>query len=119
MVGYPPEWTSQRLGAIGLDATPAFFDMLRVTEADVFQYVGVAVPAGVATLATPQRDAFVFPPDLMLEQSNRLHAENRRLADENARLGAQFAELQAWVVGFKKNPARAVAASLKRRLARR
>ena len=119
IVGYPPEWTRKRLNAIGLDATPAFFDMLRVSEADAFQYVGVAVPAGVAALATPQREAFVFPPDLMLEESNRIHAENTRLTAENARLAEQFADLQAWVMGFKKNPARVVASSIKRRLTRR
>lgn len=119
MVGYPPHWTSVRLRAIGLDATPSFFDMLRVTEADVFQYVGVAVPAGVATLATPQRDAYRFPPDLVLEESNRLHDENVRLTADNARLRAQFDELQSWVVALKSNPARAVASSLKRRLTRR
>jgi 2-polyprenyl-3-methyl-5-hydroxy-6-metoxy-1,4-benzoquinol methylase len=116
MVGYPPHWTSVRLRAMGLDATPAFFDMLRVTEADVFQYVGVAVPAGVAALATPQREAYRFPPDLVLEESNRLKTENERLAADNVRLRAQFDELQSWVVALKSNPARAVASSLKRRL---
>jgi 2-polyprenyl-3-methyl-5-hydroxy-6-metoxy-1,4-benzoquinol methylase len=119
MVGYPPHWTSVRLRAIGLDATPAFFDMLRVTEADVFQYVGVAVPAGVAALATPQREAYVFPPDAVREEADRLNAENVSLAAENERLRAQFDELQRWVVALKSNPARAVASSLKRRLARR
>ena len=119
MVGYPSDWTSRRLRAVGLDATPAFFDMLRVTEADVFQYVGVAVRAAAAALATPQRDAFALPPDVMLEESNRLIAENQRLAADNARLGALFADLQAWALALKKNPARAVASSVRRRLTRR
>jgi len=119
VVGYPPEWTAQRLRAIGLEATPAFFDMLRVTEAEVFQYIGTAAPSGAAALHTPQRDAYLFPPDEVLEKSNRLLAENLALAEENARLGAQFAELQAWVVQFKRNPARVVAGSVKRRLTRR
>jgi hypothetical protein len=76
----------------------------------------VAVPAGVAALATPQREAYRFPPDLVLEESNRLKTENERLAADNVRLRAQFDELQSWVVALKSNPARAVASSLKRRL---
>ena len=119
VVGYAPEWTTQRLRAVGLETTPAFFDMLRVTEAEVFQYIGTAVPAGAAALHTPQRDAYVFPPDEVLEKSNRLLAENQRLAEENARLAGQFAELQRWIVGFKRNPARVVVGSVKRRLTRR
>ena len=119
VVGYAPEWTTQRLRAVGLETTPAFFDMLRVTEAEVFQYIGTAVPAGAAALHTPQRDAYVFPPDEVLEKSNRLLAENQRLAEENASLAGQFDELQRWIVGFKRNPARVVVGSVKRRLTRR
>jgi 2-polyprenyl-3-methyl-5-hydroxy-6-metoxy-1,4-benzoquinol methylase len=119
VVGYAPEWTAQRLRAVGLETTPAFFDMLRVTEAEVFQYIGTAVPSGAAALHTPQREAYVFPPDEVLEKSNRLLAENQRLAEENARLAGQFAELQQWIVGFKRNPARVVVGSVKRRLTRR
>ena len=119
VVGYAPEWTTQRLRAVGLETTPAFFDMLRVTEAEVFQYIGTAVPAGAAVLHTPQRDAYVFPPDEVLEKSNRLLAENKRLAEENARIAGQFDELQRWIVGFKRNPARVVVGSVKRRLTRR
>ncbi|WP_411701176.1 class I SAM-dependent methyltransferase [Conyzicola sp.] len=126
VVGYPPQWTDLRLRAIGLESSPAFYDMLRVTEAEVFQYVGTASPAPRAALHPPQRDAFVFPPDEILEQSNRLIAENARLSaeraalvEENALLGSRFAELQAWANDLKKNPARAVVRSVKRRLTRR
>lgn len=119
VVGYPPQWTDQRLRAVGLESTPGFYDMLRVTEAEVFQYVGTAVPSASAALHAPQRDAFVFPPDEILERANRLIAENEALVADNARLDARFAELQAWVLALKRNPARAVAGSLKRRLTRR
>jgi 2-polyprenyl-3-methyl-5-hydroxy-6-metoxy-1,4-benzoquinol methylase len=119
VVGYPTEWTDERLRAIGLESTPAFYSMLRITEAEVFQYIGTAAPSGAAVLHSPQRDAFVFPPDEVLEKSNRLLAENRELHEQNARLSAQFSELQNWIVNFKRNPARVVAGSVKRRLTRR
>jgi SAM-dependent methyltransferase len=48
LVGYPDEWTAERLAGMGLVATPSFFDMLRQSEANVYQFVGRAVPKGDA-----------------------------------------------------------------------
>jgi 2-polyprenyl-3-methyl-5-hydroxy-6-metoxy-1,4-benzoquinol methylase len=130
---YPRQWVSQRLNALGLTANSSFFDMLRVTEAHVYQYVGKAIPVEEAPALPPASTRFVSPPDEILERANLLLEHNQELVDQNeeqarendrvralaAETQRELDELRAWAAQLKHNPARAVAASLKRRLAGR
>jgi 2-polyprenyl-3-methyl-5-hydroxy-6-metoxy-1,4-benzoquinol methylase len=123
---YPEPWVTQRLRAIGLATEPAFFDMLRVTDAHIYQYVGKAIPAVEAPALAPSRARFVSPPDEILTRTATIMEESRLLAEENERVRAHAAEtqreldeLRAWASRLKSNPGRAVAASVKRRLTRR
>ena len=130
---YPAPWVAQRLRAFGLSAEPAFFDMLKVTEAHVYQYVGKAIPREVAPALSPATSRFVSPPDAILERANALLEHNQVLVDqneaqarENDRVRALAADtqrelddLRVWAARLKSNPAAVVAASLRRRLTRR
>jgi 2-polyprenyl-3-methyl-5-hydroxy-6-metoxy-1,4-benzoquinol methylase len=106
---YPREWMAQRLAVIGLASSDAFFDMLEVTEAHVYQYVGTAVPARGEPVPPPLDSRFVSPPDEILEQAGRVIAENLQLR-------AELDELRTWLVELKRRPLRLVANALRGRL---
>lgn len=116
---YPERWTTQRLAAIGLATTPAFYDMLRVTESHIYQYIGTAVPSAAAQTFPPAEESFVSPPDEILARANGLVDDVARLEGENRRLARELDDLRNWAIALKRNPAGVVAAALKRRLTRR
>jgi len=116
---YPERWTTQRLNAIGLSPTPAFYDMLRVTESRVFQYVGAAVPSTEAQTVPPTEESLVLPPDEILARANGLLDDIERLEGENQRLALELDDLRNWAIRLKRRPVSALAAALRRRLSRR
>lgn len=88
LVGFPERLTSQRLTAIGLKASPQFHAMLQTTDADLYQFVGRAVPTRdvpVVTRDVPVDDA---SPDGLLLLANAALDENERLRGELAALQA-------------------------------
>jgi len=119
VVAYPERWTTQRLNAIGLAPTPAFYDMLRVTESHVFQYVGTAIPGAAAQNLPPTDESLMLPPDEILARANALIDDVERLEGENQRLTVELDELRDWATTLKRHPVSAVTAAVKRRLSRR
>ncbi|MCU1544084.1 MAG: wbbL 5 [Microbacteriaceae bacterium] len=113
---YPRRWTEQRLGAIGLTPGEAFFDMLRVTESNIYQYVGTAVPSIGGQKFPPTIRRYVSPPDEIQEWANAVADRSAELVDENARLNRELDDLRRWARALKKNPFGAAANALRRRL---
>lgn len=110
--GYPEQWTTDRLDLIGLTPTPLFFEMLKQTEAQVYQYIGTAVPRLEAPHAPGQIRNEITPPDELLERANRAIAENYQME-------AELNALRDWVSALQKRPVRSFARELKRRLTRK
>jgi 2-polyprenyl-3-methyl-5-hydroxy-6-metoxy-1,4-benzoquinol methylase len=113
---YPRRWVEQRLSAMGLSATDAFFDLLRVTESQVYQYVGTAVPTLAAQSFPPDTRKYVTPPDEIQAWATAIVERNDELVAENARLAAELHELRQWAIALKKNPLAAATSALRRRL---
>lgn len=111
IVGYPDKWVAQRLDALGLAASSPFFSMLRGTDADVFQFVGVAIPT--SSKGNHRRDpaSFVMPQDEMLQKSNELIVENERLE-------GQLRMLHEKINRIRNRPFAAVMRELRRRIGR-
>lgn len=109
---YPEKWLTTRLMSMGLTATPAFFAMLASTEANVFQYVGIALP-GKPPARAPRSDVTreAIPQDEILRRANELIAENDRLR-------AQLRDADARIARTRRNPFVDLTSKLKRRLVR-
>lgn len=110
---YPERWLTTRLMAMGLTPAPEFFAMLASTDANVFQYVGIALP-GVAPVRTPRSGAprEVIPQDEIVRRADELIVENDRLE-------AQLRELYGRIARIRSNPIGAVLFELKRRFRKR
>lgn len=88
VVGFPERLTTQRLAAVGLHDSPHFHAMLSATEADLYQFIGRAVPTRdvpVVARDVPDDDA---SPDGLLFLANAVLDENERLRGELAALQA-------------------------------
>lgn len=110
--GYPDRWTAERLGLMGLTPTPQFFELMKHTEADVYQYVGMAVPRGdVPPVSSPVREE-ITPPDELRAWADQIVADNERLIHE-------IQALRNRVRGMLRNPIRGVAHEIKRRIMKR
>lgn len=106
---YPQQWIDERLAALGLTATPTFYQQLQHTEADVYQYIGAAAPDQAGPLVPAPSRKEISPPDEILERASEVLAENQRLSDALIALQSRVREL-------KKNPVGALARELKRRM---
>lgn len=111
-LGYPAEWTSERLGRLGLTTSPAFFEMLRQTEANVYQYVGLAVPATDAPAVPSGPREQLSTPDEYLAHAGRVIAENKRLQRE-------LDELRARLRSILRNPIGSIPREIRSLLSRR
>ena len=110
--GYPPQWTQERLSLMGLTANEGFFEMLKHTEAHVYQYVGMAVRSSeTARIPAPTRES-ITPPDELLRHSSAV-------AGENDRLEAELSALRNRVADLRQRPVRGVIREIMRRLRRR
>jgi len=96
--GNRENWVSERLEGVGLKADPSFFKVLASTDADVYQFVGTAVPSAEGPVVPSPPRAEVNPPDELLARANRVVAEN----DE---LRRQLSQLQDRLARFRRNPA--------------
>lgn len=90
---YPQEWIDGRLADLGLAASPVTRAMFERTDADVYQFVGVAVPRATRPLRPASLRDRVAPPDTAEALAVELQQRNRRLVDENERLTAQVSSL--------------------------
>ena len=93
VLDYPDRWIVERLGGDGLIATDRFLDLVRASEADVFQHVGVAAPDPTSDAVEPRRPRVVMPPDEILAFANGVVAENEALRNEDAKT-AKIQELE-------------------------
>lgn len=109
---YPRKWTIERLANIGLTASPAFFGMLAHTEANVYQYIGTAVPRGEAPYAPVSAREEITPPDEILGRAERLIAENEVLS-------AQLHAVRTQLSSIRHHPIRTVLRALRRRMRQR
>jgi 2-polyprenyl-3-methyl-5-hydroxy-6-metoxy-1,4-benzoquinol methylase len=107
--GYPTRWTRDRLSLMGLTASDRFFEMLKQTEAHVYQYVGLAIRSSeTAPIPSPTRESLT-PPDELLRYSSEI-------ATENERLQAELDALRRRVAEVRQHPLRSVAGEVKRKL---
>ena len=95
--GNREDWVSERLEGVGLKADPSFFKILASTDADVYQFVGTAVPSAEGPVVPSPPRAEINPPDELLARANRVVAEN----DE---LRRQLSQLQDRLARFRRNP---------------
>ncbi len=112
LTGYPRALLVERLLALGLSASPEFFALLSHTDADVFQYIGSAVPRGRMPGVSSDRRASKPPLDEVLAYAERITQEN---AAHIAELNTSRLQLEA----IRATPVRSVLRSVKRRLLRR
>lgn len=127
---YPPIWLEQTLDDIGLTGSDRFDEMLALTEADILQFVGRAVPSG-----TPEADALTlrtrtFPPQELHNYVVATELENRRLrlerdeasdalAGERQRAQSfeqQLVAVQDRLTRLRTHPVRTVAGQIRKRL---
>ena len=82
-IRYPESWINEHLAANGLIAESAFFEMLDRSEADVFQFVGRAIPrpAGIPTEGRLRTRA--FPPEEIRDHATRLETQIREVCEAN------------------------------------
>ena len=86
LADYPESWIDARLAEIGLSATPVFHAVLRRTDAQVYQYVGTAIPSETAPLRTPTAQDLTSPPDVVATRASELIAQNAAIREELTRL---------------------------------
>jgi 2-polyprenyl-3-methyl-5-hydroxy-6-metoxy-1,4-benzoquinol methylase len=110
--GFREEWLSERLAGIGITASPSFFQTLRSTDADVYQFIGTAVPRNDGPIVPSPPRAEINPPDELLAHANRI-------AEENAVLRAELTSLHDRIVQFRSNPVGAGFRYLRSRAGRR
>ncbi|WP_185202554.1 bifunctional 2-polyprenyl-6-hydroxyphenol methylase/3-demethylubiquinol 3-O-methyltransferase UbiG [Glaciihabitans sp. INWT7] len=111
VASYPEKWLTTRLASMGLSPLPQYFAMLASTDAHVFQYVGIALPAGEYVTEPHVIANEMMPQDEILLKSNELIVENERLE-------AQLRDLYARIARIRRNPLAAVAFEARRRLRR-
>lgn len=109
MVGNPRQFTTERLGAVGLSPDDQFFNAMTHTDADVYQFVGLAIPSD-ATPAIPTEHKATAP-DALLDHANNIlslaeevRAENARLQAENQQVRGELEALRHHVAMVKRNP---------------
>lgn len=90
---YPQEWIDGRLADLGLAASPVTRAMFERTDAEVYQFVGVAVPRATRPVRPAALRDRVAPPDTARVLAAELQQRNRELLDENERLTAQVSSL--------------------------
>ncbi|MCU1419776.1 MAG: hypothetical protein JWR57_945 [Mycetocola sp.] len=117
--GYPKRWIEERLGALGLTPAPSFFEMLHKTDADVYQFIGRAVPSEeippLPRAVTPHHT----PPDELLEHANRVLAENEQLRGELQVTKADLVAVRQRIARVRRNPIAAIGREIRRRFSRR
>lgn len=112
LADYPARWTTERLSAIGLVPTEPFFDMLRQTEAHIYQFVGTAVPQSEAPASPSRASKETTPPEEVLAYANRIVAKNEALQNE-------LDVLHSRIAAVRRNPLLGVVRELRRRMLRR
>jgi SAM-dependent methyltransferase len=118
IVGYPEQWMSDRLASMGLTPSGQFFSMLATTDASVFQFVGIALPAADRVLTPVSVVRETMPQDEMLLKSNELIVRNNELIVRNNELVVQLHELHERITSLRRNPIGAMFSELRRRVQR-
>ena len=118
LIGYPEAWITERFVGMGLTPAPPLFEMLRHTEANIYQYVGAASPADSVPQVPPVSMEFTTAPDELLAHANRVLEDNQRLDAELRRLAGELSSLQLRVAAIRRNPIRGIANEFRRRRAR-
>lgn len=94
LVGYPDRWVAERLNALGLAASSQFLSMLRSTDAEIFQFVGVAVPGNSRGAHRRAPASFIMPHDELQQKTNELIVENDQLREDLLQTRAKIAALR-------------------------
>jgi methionine biosynthesis protein MetW len=104
LVGYPEVWTAEKLTSLGLAGSPQFYQTLRASDADIFQFIGSAIPTVDVPVILPMVVSEAATPDELLRRMNGLIGDNTRLTLENDRLLQETAEVQSQLAAIRSNP---------------
>ncbi|TXN28247.1 class I SAM-dependent methyltransferase [Lacisediminihabitans profunda] len=112
VVQYPDSWLKDRLAQLGLVPNAHFFDLMRQTESEVFQYIGTAYPLDAPEVGEIAARRRPMPNDEIIGYV-------QALIDEKERAQTSLAELQTRVASARRNPLGYAWRQLTHRLRRR
>jgi len=115
VVTYPQQMISDRMNSYGLEAGDAFYNMLEQTEAEIFQYVGVAVPHE-ADFVPPHPTGFSNPADEIFAYAESAILAKQALAEQLADTKIELHAVQSRLHAIRTRPVRTILAALGRRL---
>jgi len=117
VVTYPRQLFGRKLEELGLSVSESFFEMMESTEANVYQFVGVARPSDLDSPADSQKYSFISPPDEILEYANTVNRRNIVLSAELGEVSTELQETRARLSEIRHHPFRVLLGAIRRRIA--